>query len=214
MNGHQGGLGIRQRQSRQSLRPGQVAEHLLGGVRQIAGPPAGPQGGQLLLGAGGQLLRGGKGVLSVFQRAAAEGAQPLHQASNAGDVVVLAENKGAQRFKKGLAQHPNAGILGHTGRQPPVARLIAGQKGGVIHVQGKITAPEVPLGLVRPFQKQRVSLHAGQNRAAVHHAGPARRSAAPAKALAAVQGAVQLQSARMFQTQHIHPSFPVLRAGG
>ena len=124
LNGHQLGFGLVHGQAGQLNRVNFTAGHLLGGIQQVGCPPARPQKSQIFYGKPGHPLCCGKGIAAPFQRLAQALTEPLHNGPNAGNVVVLANNEGAQCFKKGLAQHTNARVGLHTGSQT----LVAGAK--------------------------------------------------------------------------------------
>ena len=78
--------------------------HLFGGIQYVFGPEAGPQTGERRYRQAGQPFGRGEGVqpdaIRPLQRGAENGAEPLDNALDAGDVVVLGDNKGAEDVYK------------------------------------------------------------------------------------------------------------------
>ena len=123
----------------------------------------------------------------------AQQTQPLHDAPDAGNVVVLADDEGAEHLKEGLVQHPQSRGGRHTGSQP-----FAGGKavldGCVIGVQGKIMMPEaIRLRGAEQAELPRV-IHPGGDRTPGGNAVPAVLLFFPAKTLSAGQRLIQVHS--------------------
>ena len=127
---------------------------LLGGVQQVFGPEARPQGGQVLQGTGGKPPGGGEGLPACLPNGLPKGlAQPVDDPLDTGDVVVLGDDKRAQSLPGLLAQEADARGEGRRLRQ-------GGAQGGegpalcpVVGVQVEIAPPQgvkLPLGAEKP----------------------------------------------------------------
>ena len=169
---HQFPAGLLQRHRGDGVQPHLAGADLLRSVDQIPGAKPAAQRRQLFGGDGGQLLRGGEGEeAAVADGLPKQAAQPLDDSLDPLDVVVLADNKAAQRLPAVLTQDTDA----RRKLDGPPQSLVLGQHSldsGVVGVQVKVGLPEAAEGFgVGAVKQQGVRLRLGDSQSV--SAGPA-----------------------------------------